>query len=113
MITQMAPCGLDCAQCEAYQATQSNDRSGLEKLAEKWRKEFNSPEITADGLLCDGCRTGGRTIVYCQQCGIRKCAIERNLATCAVCTDYACEKLEGFLKDAPKARVNLEALRKT
>ena len=31
MTTLIAACGLDCTQCEAYQATQSNDRPDRRK----------------------------------------------------------------------------------
>ena len=29
----IAPCGLDCAQCDAYKLTQANDQAGREALA--------------------------------------------------------------------------------
>ena len=34
-------CGLDCAQCEAYQATQANDRAWQERILAKWRANFS------------------------------------------------------------------------
>jgi hypothetical protein len=112
MATLISACGLDCAACDAFIATQANDMVALEKAAEKWRVEYNSPGITAATILCDGCMVEGRRIGYCAECQIRLCAIERGLENCAICPDYGCEKLEGFLKMAPQARVNLEALRK-
>lgn len=108
----IAACGLDCAQCDAYKATQANDQVALEALAEKWRVEYNSPNITAVNVMCDGCMSGGRTIGYCAECGIRKCVQERGLANCSACPDYACDKLTGFWQMAPQAKANLEALRK-
>ena len=39
MATLIAACGLDCAQCESYLATQSNDLLMLEAIVEKWSKE--------------------------------------------------------------------------
>ena len=112
MSTLIAPCGLDCASCEAYRLTQANDTAGLEALAAKWRVEFNSPEITVQSVTCDGClAASGRLGGYCGMCGVRKCAVERSLTTCAECGDYACEKLQAFWKNAPQARDNLELLR--
>jgi hypothetical protein len=111
MATMIAPCGLDCAQCEAYTATQSNDPALLEALAVKWQEAFNSPEITAVTILCDGCMGEGRKIGHCSECEIRACSIERGLLNCAPCQDFGCEKLEAFWKEAPKAKTNLEALR--
>jgi hypothetical protein len=85
----------------------------LAQLAEKWRQEFNSPEITADSILCDGCpgTNGGRRIGYCATCEIRACALERGVANCGHCADYACEKLEGFFAHAVDARAVLDGIR--
>ena len=112
MTSLLAACGLDCAACDAYIATQANDRTALEKAVEKWRVEDNSPGITAVTILCDGCMVEGRKIGYCAECQIRLCAIERGLENCATCPDYWCKNLAGFLKNAPQAQANLEALRK-
>jgi hypothetical protein len=111
MATLNGACGLDCNQCEAYGATQANDLELLAKVAEKWKVEYGDPRLTADNILCDGCMLEGRKIGHCAECNIRQCVNERGLVNCAVCPDYGCEKLEGFLKFAPKTRVNLEALR--
>ena len=108
----IAPCGLDCAQCEAYKLTQADDVTGLEALVVKWKVEFNAPDMTIQDVTCDGClAASGRVGGYCAMCEIRKCAVERSFATCAKCSDYACEKLQGFWKNAPHAQANLEALR--
>ncbi len=112
MTTKMiAACGLDCAQCEAYIATQAEDLLALEHIAEKWSKEFNAPGLSAETILCDGCMTAGRKIGHCAECKMRLCAIERNLPNCAACPDYACEQLTAFFQVVPTARVNLDALR--
>ncbi len=111
MTTLIAACGLDCAQCEAYIATQANDLLALERVAEKWSKEFNAPGLTAETIQCDGCMTEGRKIGHCSECKMRLCAIERGLANCAACPDYACETLAGFLQSVPQAKANLDALR--
>jgi hypothetical protein len=113
MATLIAACGLDCAKCDSFIATQANDQAALITLAEKWVKEYNAPGLTAANVQCDGCMTEGRKIGHCSECQIRLCAIERGLANCAVCPDYACEKLSVFLQQVPPARANLEALRKT
>jgi hypothetical protein len=111
MATLIAACGLDCAKCDSYIATQANDPAALEKVAEKWRVEYHADGITAANILCDGCMEGGRTIGYCQDCKIRACVQERGLKNCAACPDYACETLTEFWKNAPQAKANLEALR--
>ncbi len=112
MTTLIAPCGLDCAQCDAYRHTQTSDLNALEALLAKWRVEFNAPQMTIQDVLCDGCLSAGsRLCSYCAMCEIRKCAAEHNLHTCAECGDYACQKLTTFWKGVPQAQANLDALR--
>ena len=109
----IAYCGLNCAVCPAYLATQSNDPAALERVAAEWRVAFNAPDITAESIVCDGClaTAGGRLAGYCSMCEIRACAIERAVVNCAYCADYGCAKLSGFLAQAPSARETLEQLR--
>lgn len=109
----VAYCGLVCSDCPAYIATQSNDPAALEQVAAQWRAQIDSPDITADSILCDGCpgTNGGRRISYCDTCAIRACAVERELSNCAHCPDYACEKLEGFFAHAVEARTVLDDIR--
>ena len=110
----IAPCGLDCAKCEAYTLTQANDLAGLEALVTKWRVEFNAPGMTVKDVTCDGClAASGRVGGYCAMCEIRQCAVGRGLETCASCGDYGCTKLAKFWGGAPQARENLEMLRKS
>ena len=108
----IAYCGLICSDCEAYIATQSGDRAALEQIAARWREEFNAPEISVEGIMCDGCLTdAGRKCGHCFDCEVRACAMERGLLNCAHCTDYACTKLEGFFGFAPTARATLDGIR--
>lgn len=108
----IAYCGLTCADCDAYKATQANDRAALETLAIRWSQEYGGA-MTADDCICDGCLGDGRQIGHCAQCGIRGCAIEHGVANCAACPDFGCEQIEAFMKIAPQTRVTLEALRRT
>lgn len=109
----IAFCGLDCAKCEAYIATKANDDAAKERVAAKWRVEFNSPEINVAAVTCDGCTTfGGRLGGYCPQCPIRACGIMRQVTNCAHCAEYAaCDKLADFFKSMPDARVTLDGIR--
>jgi hypothetical protein len=93
-----AYCGLDCSKCEGYIATQSNDRKAIESVAEKWRKQYNSENITAESVMCDGCTKGGRMSGYCSSmCKIRQCAVKKAVVNCAYCTDYeSCQELKTF-----------------
>ena len=112
MATMIAYCGLDCAGCEAYLATQANDEAAKQKLLEKWRVEFDAPEMTMASVTCDGCTSTERLGGYCQACPVRACAVEKGVETCAHCADYeTCEILQGFIVNIPAAKANLEAIR--
>ncbi|MDY7041501.1 MAG: DUF3795 domain-containing protein [Chloroflexota bacterium] len=110
----IAYCGLVCTDCPAYIATQANDRAALEQVAAQWREQWNAPEITTESAICDGCLgTGGRHCSHCAECDIRACGVERGVANCGHCADYACEKLEGFFGFAPGARAVLDGIRRS
>ena len=107
-------CGLICTDCPAYIATQADDRTALEQVAAQWREEYNAPALTAESATCDGCTASkGRRCGHWFECDIRVCGMERSVANCAHCTDYACEKLEGFFGFVPDARAVLDEVRST
>lgn len=108
----IAYCGLTCTECDAYLATQANDQAALERVAARWREEYNAPNVTVEYVICDGCLAGdGRLGGHCLECEIRACGVARGVANCAHCDDYGCAKLEGFLGFVPTARATLEAIR--
>jgi hypothetical protein len=111
MTDMIAYCGIKCSECDAYLATQANDTLWQERLAEQWRRDYNSPEITAADVICDGCSVGARHGGYCSLCPVRACAVQRGVSTCAACTDYPCEELTKFHSTTAHAKANLEALR--
>ncbi|MDY7079351.1 MAG: DUF3795 domain-containing protein [Chloroflexota bacterium] len=108
----IAYCGLVCSDCEAYIATQANDLAALEQMATRAREEFGMPDATAESARCDGCLDETTyKCGYCAVCEIRVCGIERGVINCAYCTDYACEKLDGFHARATGARATLDEIR--
>ena len=110
----IAMCGLVCSDCPGYLATQSNDEAMLAQLAEQARSEYNVPDATVENVRCDGCLSvSKRKCSYCAECGIRLCGVERGIENCAFCTDFPCEKLTGFIKMVPAARVMLEEIHST
>jgi len=114
MAKMISACGLDCADCEAYKATQAGDKSASEKVADAWTKQFGEGKITfkAEDTFCDGCLTESeRQGVYCGQCDIRACVTGKDIANCAHCPDYACENLNKFFEFAPSAKTSLEEIR--
>jgi len=111
MDKMIAYCGLVCTDCPAYIATQANDSDALEGVAAQWREAYNAPDITVESVVCDGCVTdGGRKCGHWFECEIRACAMERKVANCAYCGEYACDKLEGFFGMAPDACTTLDSI---
>ena len=64
----VAPCGMNCALCQAYQGK---------------------------GLACNGCGKGGERKA-CQNCSIRQC--EHKTAFCFECASYPCKRLKALDK---------------
>ncbi len=112
-------CGLDCTQCEAWKATRAEDEAWKERIVEKWREEYASPEIPTEAATCDGCLVSGRQGGYCGMCPVRSCGLERGVEHCGFCEDYeACTSLGSFFAQFPggaeasPAKINLDALRR-
>ena len=111
MDKMIAYCGLICTDCPAYIGTQTNDQVLLEKTLAQWQAEFNAPGMTLQDVMCDGCLVGGRKCGHCAECEMRSCGIERGVANCAHCQDYACEKLGQFFTFVPTAKITLDEIR--
>ena len=80
--SMIAYCCLECEKCDVYIATQNNDDELRAKVAKEWK-------MKAEELYCDGCKSD-RTPFNCEA---KKCAISRNLPTCAHCDDFSsCDK---------------------
>jgi len=113
MNRMIAICGLDCAECEGYLATQANDEEAKERVAAKWRQMFNAPGLTVASVTCDGCTTAGRKGGHCGECEIRACGMAQGVANCASCPDFdTCAKLAGFFKFVPQAQTTLLEIRR-
>ena len=109
----IAYCGLNCAECEARIATVNNDDKLREATAEKWRVQYDAPEITAKMINCTGCRMEGVKVGHCAECDIRNCALEMEYATCSDCQEMeTCPKVESLHKFVPQAKSNLILLKK-
>jgi hypothetical protein len=115
MDAMIAFCGLDCTTCEAYLATQANDEAAKERVAARWRKEYNNSAIDAAYVTCDGCTDlQGRPGGHCLECDMRACGIEHQVANCAHCGEYeGCEKLARFFGFVPDAKTTLDGIRRT
>ena len=102
-------CGLDCAKCGAYLATQADDDAQRAEVAQEWSARYGT-DIKPEQINCDGCRAEGSKFSYCNVCELRKCGIDKGVENCARCAEYPCAQLEEFFQVAPEARAALEAL---
>jgi len=107
----IACCGLNCATCDARIATIKNDDYLRKQTAEKWQKQYNSPEIKPEMINCTGCRMEGIKLGHCLQCEIRKCVNLKAYDTCADCNEMAdCQIVLPVHKFVPEAIQNLKSL---
>lgn len=91
-------CGLDCSSCPAFIATQNDDDKLRDKTAKEWTERYetdgrNRPSIKPQDINCRGCLSKRTTYLYCRQCKIRKCGLEKGIKNCGECEEYKCDKL--------------------
>ena len=107
----IAACGLVCAECEAYLATQANDAEEIAKVAAKWEQQFGST-IPPQTVWCDGCMVeSDRKCGHCADCDVRACVTSKSLMNCAECPDYGCETITKFFEMVPCCKGRLDAIR--
>ena len=109
MKDNIAYCGLDCEQCEAYKATMNNDDELRQKVAKEW-SEWNQVDIRPEMINCLGCRADGIKTPFCESlCQIRQCALGKEYRTCGDCGELeSCKKITMITGNNPDA---LERLR--
>jgi hypothetical protein len=99
-----AACGTFCGACPAYLAKHSDD----EQIKMKLPKRSSSgpakapkgipPSNWMDGLICDGCLSGGMLAAHCQMCAIRICAANKqNNHRCSDCKDLPCYRITNLI----------------
>lgn len=106
----IACCGLDCSNCGAYISTRNNDDNKRAEVAKEWSAMYNT-DLKPEDINCNGCRSEGQKFSHCNVCEIRSCCMEKEVANCAGCDMYACDKLENFFEMVPDARTMLDKLR--
>ena len=108
MRPNIACCGLDCEQCDAYIATLHDDQALREKTAKLWA-ELNHAPILPEHINCQGCRADGAKTVFCEQlCAVRRCARQRGVDTCGDCPEVeTCPTVGAIFANAPQAKKNL------
>lgn len=112
MEKMIAFCGLSCTDCNAYIATAHNDNALRVKTAEEWSKMYGG-EIKPEDINCTGCLpTEGAQFGHCQECSIRLCGLEKAVANCGHCEEYACDQLNAFFAQVPEAKESLNRIKK-
>jgi hypothetical protein len=56
------------------------------------------PSNWMDGLVCDGCLSGGKLAGHCQMCNIRLHALKtQNNSRCTDCEELPCYRIKGLI----------------
>lgn len=117
MAELIAYCGLACRTCPIYLATRQENKAEQMRMrieiSQQLKTQYGMSYEPEDISDCDGCfMGGGRLFSGCKDCLIRKCAREKELASCAYCAEYACERLEVFFSSEPSAKLRLDEMRR-
>src|SRR4030042_1279304 len=96
MNSHIAMCGLNCSECSAFTAKTDEDKA---RVALSWterqkRQGYKRPALREKDITCFGCLSSGPIYLYCRECLIRKCGVEKGLKNCQECPEYKCERLE-------------------
>lgn len=97
-------CGTYCGACPAYIAKHSEE----EQIKLRLQKRLSNGPPKAlkgipdpgwmDGLICDGCLSGGMLAAHCQSCAIRKCAANKqNDSRCINCEELPCNRITNLI----------------
>jgi len=88
-----APCGLDCFNCELYEANVTD--SLIEHIAEK-------TGVPREEISCKGCREieGKHYHIPPGGCATLNCVRERGLSFCSECEDFPCALLAPLAEGA-------------
>ncbi len=99
-----AACGTYCGACPAYMAKHGDE----EQIKMRQQKKLSSgpakalkgipPSNWMDGLLCDGCLSGGRLAGHCQKCDIRLHALKnQDNFRCSGCEELPCYRITNLI----------------
>jgi hypothetical protein len=99
-----AACGTYCGACPAYIAKHRDEEELKMRLQKKLlsgppnaQKGIPDPDWM-DGLLCDGCLSGGMLAPHCKICAIRKCAENTQKdSRCSDCNELPCYRINNLI----------------
>jgi hypothetical protein len=79
-----APCGLDCFNCQLYEA---NITEELKQRMARLR------HVEPEKISCRGCRIQGGYCLLVESCATLECIKKKNVAYCFECNEFPCLKL--------------------
>ncbi len=104
----IAICGLDCAACDIYRASQ--DAAIAQKLTERFRSQGH-PDAQPSWFHCNGC-LGDRGQCWSGDCWIWQCcAGQRGLERCSACPEFPCQRLQEWAAKGSRYSAALERLK--
>ncbi len=99
-----AACGTYCGACPAYLARHGEDEQIKMRLQKKSSsgqskaQEGVPPSNWMDGLVCDGCLSGGLLAGHCRNCAIRLCAAKtQDNSRCSDCEELPCYRITNLI----------------
>lgn len=94
----VAPCGIDCFNCEFYQ----------DNITEKWQQMLATRLNLEPALVgCKGCREQPGCLVH-EGCKTLKCVNEKGFEFCHECAEFPCPKYQPAADGADKYPHNLK-----
>ncbi len=109
----IAFCGIDCAACPAFVATQTGDAELLAKTAEEWSTA--EEPLTPEDVICYSCtQLEKRLFTWSVHCKMKDCCREKDVASCAYCDEYACDDLKKLwdMVESQSPRTTLDDVRR-
>jgi hypothetical protein len=98
-IKAIAPCGIDCFNCEVYETNITDDT----------RQKFAAlVNLSPDKVSCKGCRVQDGCRLHWGRCDTLECVKEHNLEFCFECTKFPCEMLCPSAESAQRYPHNLK-----
>jgi hypothetical protein len=85
--SRIAYCCINCDTCPLYKATLNNDDESKKKIAEQWG-DAKKPDFELEDFYCYGCKDERSKGTPGTGCTVRKCALEKGFATCALCIEF-------------------------
>ena len=99
-----AACGTYCGACPAYLAKHSTEdpikmkRQKISSSRSTKALKGIPPPNWMEGLLCDGCLSGGQLAAHCQRCTIRLCAENKQKdSRCSDCEALPCDRITNLI----------------